>query len=204
MHFIREYRVAEPSHCDTIFNALLNLKKNGYGYPGRTYSPDAPEDYDTSSVKQSWDMEACDFAELYPKGPSEIGLDVIYDDLNNRIKPQYFNDIDLHFRGNLFSYSFPHFQLYEPGEGYKVWHVDAMGQKMHRMFVFILYLNDVPDGGTEFRDYNYTCKAEKGKVLFFPANFCFVHRSQVSYTSQKAIFTGWIDCDMPSLLNGGQ
>ena len=75
---------------------------------------------------------------------------------------------------------------------------------MHRMFVFILYLNDVPDGGTEFRDYDYTCKAEKGKVLFFPANFCFVHRSQVSYTSQKAIFTGWIDCDMPSLLNGGQ
>ena len=40
MHFIREYRVAEPSHCDTIFNALLNLKKNGHGYPGKTYSPD--------------------------------------------------------------------------------------------------------------------------------------------------------------------
>ena len=31
MHFIREYRVAEPSHCDTIFNALLNLKRMDMG-----------------------------------------------------------------------------------------------------------------------------------------------------------------------------
>ena len=205
MHFIREYMLSDPSICDTIYDALKNLKSKGYGAPGQTFQAAGDAgDIDPNTIKESWDIMTTDFKDLYPKGPSEIGLDVVYNEIDQIIKPQYFNDIQLYFAGRLFSYYFPHFQLYEPGQGYKVWHVDAIGAKMHRQFVFILYLNDVPDGGTKFRDYDITVEAKKGKVLFFPANFCFVHRSEISYTSHKAIMTGWIDCNVMSILSGGE
>ena len=201
MHFIREYFISDPSICDLVFDALKKLKSNGYGSPGSFYVPEELElDIDVKDVKDSWDIIPPDFAKMYPKGPSELRLDEIADEFNQVILPKYYNEIGLIFRGELFPFKPPHFQLYEPGGGYKVWHCDANGARIHRQFVYIMYLNDVPDGGTEFRDWNYVCKAEKGKVLVFPANFCFVHRSQVSQTSEKAIMTGWIDADLISMM----
>jgi hypothetical protein len=210
MHYIREYFITDPSICDEVFDACKKLKSNGYGSPGVVHATFLDtvtnkiviDDSSLNQVKDSWDIMPMDFAEMYPKGPSELRLDELADELNEAIFPKYYNDISLTFTGDLFLTKPPHFQLYEPGGGYKVWHCDANGQKIHRMFVFILYLNDVPDGGTEFRDWNYTCKAEKGKVLMFPSNFCFVHRSQISHTSEKAIMTGWIDTDLVAMLRG--
>lgn len=208
MHFIREYFIKDPSICDVVFDALKKLKSNGYGSPGVVHSmvldsatnKMVKSDISASEAKESWDIMPADFSDMYPKGPSELRLDEIADELNEVIFPKYYDDISLDFTGDLFLIKPPHFQLYEPGGGYKLWHCDANGQKIHRMFVFILYLNDISDGGTEFRDWNYTCKAEKGKVLMFPANFCFIHRSQISYTSEKAIMTGWIDTDLVEML----
>lgn len=197
MHYIREYFIKDPSICDKLFDITRDLKEKGYGNPGMAYMPDGG---DVSDVKVSWDIMPPDFAEMYPDGPSSIGLDKLADELNEEIFPRYYKDIDLNFRGELFCLKPPQFQLYEPGEGFKQWHADATGKHIHRMFVYILYLNDVSDGGTEFRDWNYTCKAEKGKILMFPANFCFVHRGQISYTSQKSIMTGWIDTDIVEIL----
>lgn len=200
MHFIREYFIKDPSICDIVYDATKKLKEKGYGQPGSAYTPNAPEGFDISEIKSSWDIIPPDFAEMYPEGPSCLGLDKLANELNDKIFPRYYQDIDLQFRGELFCLKPPQFQLYEPGDGYKIWHSDATGKHIHRMFVYILYLNDVPDGGTEFKHQNYTCKAEKGKVLMFPANFCYVHRSQVSYTSKKAIMTGWIDTDLIEML----
>jgi len=201
MHFIREYYISDPSICDIVFDALKKLKSNGYGRPGSTYTTEN-ESVEIKEVKESWDICVPDFAEMYPNGPGELRLDELSKELNEVIIPQYFDDIELLFKGQIFPLKPPHFQLYEPGGGYKVWHSDSLGSKIHRMFVFILYLNDVPDGGTEFKHQNYTCEAKKGKIVFFPANFCYVHRSQVSYTSEKAIMTGWLDADLVSILRG--
>ncbi|MBM3506472.1 MAG: 2OG-Fe(II) oxygenase [Alphaproteobacteria bacterium] len=85
----------------------------------------------------------------------------------------------------------PHFQYYRPGGGYHAWHVDAFGDVADRHLVFLLYLNDVPGGGTEFQLQRYVCEAKKGKVLIFPANFCYPHRSQVSRLHEKYMLTGW-------------
>jgi hypothetical protein len=200
MFFIREYFIKDPSICDLLFDVTKGLKEKGYGQPGTAWSPDAPEDYDMTEAKDSWDILPADFAEMYPKGPSSLGMDKLANELNQEIFPKYYQDIDLNFRGELFCMNPPQFQLYEPGGGYKKWHADATGKYTHRMFVYILYLNDVPDGGTEFRDWNYTCKAERGKVVIFPANFTHVHRGQISHTSEKTIMTGWIDTDIVELL----
>ena len=81
-------------------------------------------------------------------------------------------------------------QKYEPGQGYKVWHFEDDGISK-RLLVFMTYLNDVDDGGTEFKYQNITTPAKKGLTLIWPAPWTHTHRGQISYTKTKYIVTGW-------------
>lgn len=82
-------------------------------------------------------------------------------------------------------------QKYLPGQGFKKWHSEQRPSDI-RVFVWMVYLNDVPDGGTEFLYQEHTEKAEQGKLVFFPADWTYTHRGQVSQTTTKYILTGWI------------
>jgi hypothetical protein len=82
-------------------------------------------------------------------------------------------------------------QKYEPGQGFHKWHYESTKDNI-RLFVWMMYLNDVPDGGTQFMMQERTIKAEQGKLLFFPADWTHTHRGQVSHTQSKYILTGWI------------
>lgn len=85
-------------------------------------------------------------------------------------------------------------QKYKPGEGFMNWHCEHSGcssDAMTRILAWMIYLNDVPDGGTEFLNQETTIKAEVGKLCIWPAYFTHVHRSQVSHTKTKYIATGW-------------
>ncbi len=55
------------------------------------------------------------------------------------------------------------------------------------------YLNDVPDGGTNFKYQNITSPAKKGLTLFWPSDFTHIHKGQISETSEKYIITGWLN-----------
>jgi len=85
-------------------------------------------------------------------------------------------------------------QKYPIGGGFKLWHTERNGAfdlTIKRVLVFMTYLNDVEDGGTEFLHQNKTIKAEKGKTLIWPSDWTHAHRGQVSYTKEKMIITGW-------------
>jgi hypothetical protein len=82
-------------------------------------------------------------------------------------------------------------QKYEPGQGFHKWHYESTTDKI-RLFVWMIYLNDVPDGGTQFMMQERTVKAEQGKLLFFPADWTYTHKGEVSNTTTKYILTGWI------------
>ena len=84
-------------------------------------------------------------------------------------------------------------QWYRPGGGYKVWHNERNGPgvRSHRVLVFMTYLNDVPDGGTEFKYLDNTAPAKKGLTLIWPSAWTHTHRGQVSNTQEKYICTGW-------------
>mgnify|MGYP003115583601 CR=1 FL=1 len=85
-------------------------------------------------------------------------------------------------------------QKYSIGGGFKEYHTERVGKfgnSIKRCLVFITYLNDVDDGGTEFGYYNKIVKAKKGKTLIFPVDWTHMHRGQVSYTKEKIIITGW-------------
>lgn len=83
-------------------------------------------------------------------------------------------------------------QHYKPGEGFYAWHHERGEIAMHRELVFMTYLNDVPDGGTEFLYQDLTTTAKKGKTLIWPANYTHIHRGQISKTQEKYIITGWL------------
>lgn len=84
-------------------------------------------------------------------------------------------------------------QRYLPGEGFFNWHCENSGYTLggDRVLAWMFYLNDVEDGGTEFKAQNHTEKAEAGKFLVWPAYWTHVHRGQISETQTKYIVTGW-------------
>jgi hypothetical protein len=86
-------------------------------------------------------------------------------------------------------------QKYNPGEGFARWHFEN-NNGLQRILVWMIYLNDVDDGGTEFKYQNHLEKAEQGKLLIWPAEWIFTHKGQISNTTTKYILTGWFESDM--------
>jgi len=85
-------------------------------------------------------------------------------------------------------------QYYKKEGGFKIWHSERMSPLVtNRILVFMTYLNNVPDGGTEFKYQKIKVKAEKGLTLFWPTDFTHTHKGQISKKYEKYIATGWID-----------
>jgi|TARA_A100001201_G_scaffold56413_1_gene54750 hypothetical protein len=95
-------------------------------------------------------------------------------------------------------------QKYDPGGGFKDWHCETGDFKNYpvsaacrRMLVWMIYLNDVPDGGTDFREQNWTCEAKRGRLVIWPASWTHTHKSHISPTTTKYIATGWYTFNLP-------
>lgn len=83
-------------------------------------------------------------------------------------------------------------QHYKAGGGYKDWHCER-AQNNNRLLAWMTYLNDVPDGGTEFMYQKITTPAKKGLTLFWPTDWTHTHRGQISSDHEKYIATGWMN-----------
>lgn len=88
-------------------------------------------------------------------------------------------------------------QHYPVKGGFFSWHTERMGCKfpsVTRHLVFMMYLNDVTDGGeTEFLHQKLKVDARKGKVVIWPVDWTHVHRGITSDTQEKYIATGWFN-----------
>mgnify|MGYP003134040718 FL=1 len=81
-----------------------------------------------------------------------------------------------------------------PKGGFHAWHREhGVGEISHRILVWTIYLNDIPqgEGETEFLEYGMKVQPKKGTVCFFPAGFTHTHRGNAVYTHDKYIATGW-------------
>ena len=91
-------------------------------------------------------------------------------------------------------------QYYDINQGFKKWHFENTGSfnSYHRHLVFMTYLNDVENGGTEFQNYpNIQDHAEQGLTLIWPAGWTHTHRGIISDKSEKYILTGWYSFEEP-------
>ena len=81
------------------------------------------------------------------------------------------------------------------GQGYHVWHYESCEKRLaNRLLTFILYLNDVDEGGeTEFLYYPKRVKPKTGTVVLWPAAFTHAHRGNPPISNCKYIITGWVE-----------
>lgn len=80
------------------------------------------------------------------------------------------------------------------GCGYHVWHFESETKdSMHRIFTWMIYLNDVEEGGeTEFLYQHLRIKPKKGTLVIFPAGYTHTHRGNTPLSNTKYIVTGWV------------
>ncbi len=187
LSFVREYFVKDIGVCDRLISLFETARRLGFTGPGRTGNYEV-----IKKVKDSEDLAVESLPASHPEipSPANSGYNEVMQQFVEFI-PRYYTDVHASWRQEIEFRMLPHFQYYKPGGGYHAWHCDATGETVNRHLVFLLYLNDVPGGGTEFKGHDYVCEAKKGKVLMFPANFCYPHRSQISQTHEKYILTGW-------------
>ena len=86
-------------------------------------------------------------------------------------------------------------QRYTPGQHFKKMHTERSGiGTLHRVFVFMTYLNNVQDGGsTYFSHYDLEIKPKKGLTIIWPAEWTHAHRGNILKAGKKYIITGWIN-----------
>ncbi len=140
------------------------------------------------------------------KKSMDIGFDILQDEEDSRLLSEYLMYLNLCIKEYEYKYNRAgliaeynitegiNLQKYEPGEGYKNWHCERNGLKdQTRCLVFMTYLNDVEDGGTEFMYQKITSPAKKGLTLIWPSDWTHTHRGQISQTHKKYIVTGWLN-----------
>ena len=86
-------------------------------------------------------------------------------------------------------------QKTKPGEGYHIWHCenDYSGARS-RICAFMLYLNDVNEGGeTEFLHQKMRISPQKNRLVIWPSYFTHPHRGNPPISGEKYILTGWVE-----------
>jgi hypothetical protein len=81
-----------------------------------------------------------------------------------------------------------------PGGGYHLWHHEnADIAHSQRELVWMIYLNDMPDGEaeTEFLYQRRRIKPTAGTVVVWPGGFTHTHKGNTVMTQDKYIVTGW-------------
>ncbi len=81
------------------------------------------------------------------------------------------------------------------GQGYHIWHSeDSSWKNRGRFLTWLLYLNDVEEGGeTELIYLSKRVQARTGRLLLFPAGFTHTHRGNPPLNTTKYIATGWVE-----------
>lgn len=81
------------------------------------------------------------------------------------------------------------------GGGYHEWHYESSSvQEAKRVSTFILYLNDVEEGGeTELLYFPKRIQPKKNRLVLFPAGFTHTHRGNPPISNDKYILTGWVE-----------
>ena len=188
-----------PEECDMLLSALERAKELKLTYNGQSGSGV------DNDIKSSIDFDLL-------SSPLEddiiLGYSLI-DKLNEIVVNQYLGGfpsqdevmpgVDL-FHAPTF-YELLQIQEYPKSTGhYNAWHAETGNFEMsRRLFSFLLYLDDVEEGGeTDFIYANdedgkmLSFKPTKGTLLIHPASFPYIHRGRTPMSSNKTILTSWL------------
>ncbi len=82
-----------------------------------------------------------------------------------------------------------------PEEGYHTFHNETdCFQCGNRLLVYMVYLNDIEEGGeTEFLYQRRRIRPKKGTMVLFPPYYTHIHRGNPPLNSTKYAITGWME-----------
>lgn len=90
-------------------------------------------------------------------------------------------------------------QFYAQGSGgYHHWHSevyprDATCETLHRVLLFMYYVNTIEEGGeTEFFYQEKKIAPQAGRMVIAPAGFTHTHKGHVARSDDKLILTSWV------------
>jgi hypothetical protein len=185
-----EDNVLTEETCQNAIEAFLLAEKCGTSYSRK------PEE-----VRLRKDL-ACDFNGILSLCPTGV-MTLVTQQIHNRIH----NYITKYANGMVNTAVLPEDAQYPlhptghkmqrtlPSEGYHMWHSENSNLiNKSRAFSWILYLNDVEQGGeTEFLYLSKRVQPKAGRILIFPAGFTHAHRGNPPLSGEKYIATGWVE-----------
>ena len=189
-----------PEVCDKFIDYFKGWKKHDLVF-NRQIAENAP--------RHEKNDEAFAFAEHFHKKPNSVLDEMIVSDEAMGMFDKYSQA----FRRCFFEYTqeysmvqtltccvyYSKIQKTKPGEGYHVWHFERDSLLCAaRAFAFMVYLNDVEEGGeTEFLYQKMRVTPRKGTVVIWPSDWTHTHRGNPPLSGDKYIYTGWLEYGSP-------
>ena len=176
--------VLSEEKCKEIINRFDESPLTGQGVTGLglDLSVKNSTDLQISGLEEWTDIDAI-FHELISKC-----LQDYYDHLNGKIVHEYFTTGAKLFIPPTEDVTDTGYQIQKtrPHQGY-VWHQDYMTR---RLITFIVYLNTVEEGWTQFGNGDQIAP-RTGRAVMFPATWTYVHQGYPPRQT-KYIMTGWL------------
>jgi hypothetical protein len=185
--------------CEDIINLYEDEKKKYPGYIASGIDKNIKETTDfliSSGDYNTWgEIDVCLKTEVYKNLEHYLMMmNKEYQNVNVNQK----TSADFKFLNHR-KLSFDVFQIqrYDKGVGRYVYHDDENFEKgKHRILTYLFYLNNVEEGGeTSICNSKFLIKPEAGKLVIFPASWCFPHAGHIPKSGMKYIVTGWIYVD---------
>lgn len=217
--FIETYDDAlPPDLCEALIQRFEASAQKRPGLTGHGLDPSKKDSLDITITGQpDWNdlhqqvMDVtlrclCRYVRKYPYIiTSPLSLSV-QDRETGQMRPITADDVSIATDPDLAAYVFHVFrpgainlQKYRAGTGgYHYWHSeiyprDPQCETLHRVLLFMFYLNTVEQGGeTRFLYAEKTLKPTQGQMVIAPAGFTHTHKGEVPRSSDKYIVTSWI------------
>lgn len=173
--FVKVYHDAVPADlCDDLIKLHSMLHTQGLTQIGQVMGGYSPY------TKISEGVQVDD-------GPKELldRTNAVLEDLRAR----YFRELGLSV-GDAMSIKTirPQVQRYPKNTGFYREHIDVSPRVLKRTVSFVVYLNDVEEGGeTRFPQQGVAAKPKKGRAVIFPPFWMFPHEGTIPVTDDKYI-----------------
>ena len=220
-NFIVEFKKAfSPGYCQQLINKFEHSQNKKAGRTGSgvdtskkdsldlylSNEPDWQEERNT--IAQTVLKATVEYAKIYPFILTGAVSPSIQDPESGKLKTVGYEDTS-HMSDQeierlvryIYTIDDINMQRYTKGQGgYHHWHsehfphpTDPSQRSLHRVLLWLVYLNDVEDGGeTEFFYQQAKVKPTQGSIVLAPCGFTHTHRGSIPKSSDKYVLASWI------------
>lgn len=219
--FIVEFKNAlTAEYCQQLINKFEASKQTYEGRTGGGVDKSKKDSLDLCiSRQQDWQQECNVISDLVLKGAVQYARQYpfiltgalspgIMDPQTKQTRTITYQDIEQlndqnieHLIRNMFRPDEVNLQRYTKGKGgYHHWHSehyphpnDPAQRSLHRVLLWLIYLNDIESGGeTEFFYQQTKIKPTTGSLILAPCSFTHTHRGHVPESSDKYVLASWM------------